>query len=95
LFFAFLDKPSADAVGYASYMRIEPAHRVIEVVSILFTPRLQRTIGATEAMYLMARHILKTWDIAATSGRATRSMRRRGVQHYAWVLHSRESFAST
>ncbi len=59
LFFSILDKPSGDAVGYASYMRIEPAHRVIEVGSILFTPRLQRTIGATEAMYLMARHVFE------------------------------------
>jgi len=59
LFFAILDKASGDAVGYASYMRIEPAHRVIEVGSILFTPRLQRTIGATESMYLMARHVFE------------------------------------
>jgi RimJ/RimL family protein N-acetyltransferase len=63
LFFAILDKSSGDAVwpavGYASYMRIEPAHRVIEVGSILFTPRLQRTVGATEAMYLMARHVFE------------------------------------
>jgi len=56
VFCAILDKLSGDAVGYTAYMRIEPAHRVIEVGSILFTPRLQRTIGATEAMYLMARH---------------------------------------
>jgi hypothetical protein len=40
-------------------MRIEPEHRVIEVGSILYTPRLQRTIGATEAMYLMARHVFE------------------------------------
>jgi len=40
-------------------MRIEPAHRVIEVGSILFTPRLQRTVGATETMYLMARHVFE------------------------------------
>jgi RimJ/RimL family protein N-acetyltransferase len=59
LAFAVVDKPSGDAVGYASYMRIEPAHRVIEVGSILFTPRLQQTIGATEAMYLMARHVFE------------------------------------
>lgn len=59
LFFAILDRSSRDAVGYAAYMRIEPAHRVIEVGSILFTPRLQRTIGATEAMYLMARHVFE------------------------------------
>lgn len=59
LFFAILDKSSGDAVGYAAYMRIEPTHRVIEVGSILFTPHLQRTIGATEAMYLMARHVFE------------------------------------
>lgn len=59
LFFAIVDKPSGDAVGYAAYMRIEPTHRVIEVGSILYTPRLQRTIGATEAMYLMARHVFE------------------------------------
>jgi hypothetical protein len=37
-------------------MRIEPAHRVIEVGNILYTPKLQRSLRATEAMYLMARH---------------------------------------
>ena len=59
LFFAMLEKSSGDAVGYAAFMRIEPAHRVIEVGSILFTPRLQRTVGATEAMYLMARYVFE------------------------------------
>src|ERR1700690_3152389 len=59
LFFAILEKASGEAVGYASYMRIKPAHRVIEVGSILFTPRLQRTAGATESMYLMARHVFE------------------------------------
>jgi RimJ/RimL family protein N-acetyltransferase len=59
LFFAILDNASASAMGYASYLRIEPAHRVIEVGNILFTPRLQRTVGATEAMYLMARHVFE------------------------------------
>jgi RimJ/RimL family protein N-acetyltransferase len=56
LYFAVLDNQSADAVGYASYLRIEPSHRVIEVGNILYTPRLQRTRGATEAMFLMAHH---------------------------------------
>jgi RimJ/RimL family protein N-acetyltransferase len=44
------------AAGYASYMRIEPAHGVVEVGNILLSPGLQRTTAATEAMYLMARH---------------------------------------
>jgi RimJ/RimL family protein N-acetyltransferase len=38
-------------------MRIEPAHGVIEVGNILLSPALQRTTAATEAMYLMARHV--------------------------------------
>jgi RimJ/RimL family protein N-acetyltransferase len=56
MFFAILDGASGKAVGYASYLRIEPVHRVIEVGSILYTPRMQQTTLATEAMYLMARH---------------------------------------
>ena len=56
LYFAVIDNQSAGAVGYASYLRIEPANRVIEVGNILYTPLLQRTRGATEAMFLMARH---------------------------------------
>ena len=45
------------AAGYASYMRMEPAHGVVEVGNILLTPSLQRTTAATEAMYLMAAHV--------------------------------------
>ena len=59
LFFAIVDSASGNALGYAAYMRIEPVHRVIEVGSILFTPRLQQTALATEAMYLMARHVFE------------------------------------
>jgi RimJ/RimL family protein N-acetyltransferase len=58
LFFAILpEEAEICAAGYASYMRIEPAHGVVEVGNILLSPRLQRTRAATEAMYLMARHI--------------------------------------
>lgn len=59
LFLTIIDNASGRAVGYASFMRIEPAHRCIEVGSILYTPALQRTPGATEAMYLMARHVFE------------------------------------
>ncbi|MEL6476454.1 MAG: GNAT family protein [Pseudomonadota bacterium] len=43
------------AVGTASYLRIAPAHGTIEVGYITFSPRLQRTAAATEAMALMMR----------------------------------------
>jgi RimJ/RimL family protein N-acetyltransferase len=46
-----------EAAGYASFMRIEPVHGVIEVGNILLTPTLQRTAAATEAMYMMASHV--------------------------------------
>jgi len=57
MFLAIIENASGRAVGHAAFMRIEPAHRVIEVGNILFSPALQRTAGATEAMYLMARHV--------------------------------------
>jgi RimJ/RimL family protein N-acetyltransferase len=55
LYFSIVDNASGDAIGYAAFMRIDPPNRVIEVGSILYTRRLQRTAGGTEAMYLMAR----------------------------------------
>jgi RimJ/RimL family protein N-acetyltransferase len=56
LFLAIIEPRSGRAVGYASFMRIEPGHRCVEVGGILFSPALQRTPAATEGMYLMARH---------------------------------------
>ncbi len=52
LFFAIVDRTTDRALGYASYMRIVPAHGVIEIGNIFFAPRLARTRAATEAMFL-------------------------------------------
>jgi RimJ/RimL family protein N-acetyltransferase len=57
LFWAVIDNATGTPVGQASYLRVEPAQRVIEVGNILFSPSLQHSTGATEAMYLMARHV--------------------------------------
>ena len=57
LFLAVIDNATNLPVGQASYLRIEPVHRSIEVGHIIFTPGLQKSAGATEAMYLMARHV--------------------------------------
>jgi RimJ/RimL family protein N-acetyltransferase len=54
--FSIIDKPSGRALGWATFMRIEPTHRVVEVGNVMFSPALQRTTGATEAIYLMASH---------------------------------------
>ncbi len=41
----------------ASYLRMVPEHGVIEIGHIWFSPGLQRTRQATEAIYLMSRHV--------------------------------------
>lgn len=55
VFFAVVARDSGEAVGVASYLRIAPAAGSIEVGHLHFSPRLQRTPAATEAMYLMMR----------------------------------------
>lgn len=57
LYFAIIDNSTGMAVGHASYLRIKPEHCCIEVGHILYVPRFQRTAGATEAMYLMAKYV--------------------------------------
>lgn len=53
LFFAIVDLASGKASGLASYLRIDPASGSIEVGHLAYSPRLQRTPAATEAMFLM------------------------------------------
>lgn len=56
LFFAIIDEFTGRAVGVASYLRFDPPNGVIEVGSLNFSPLLQKTPAATEAMYLMMDH---------------------------------------
>jgi RimJ/RimL family protein N-acetyltransferase len=43
--------------GMASYLRITPEHGAIEIGHIWFGATLKRTPAATEAIYLLARHV--------------------------------------
>jgi RimJ/RimL family protein N-acetyltransferase len=86
-FYAIVARASGRAVGYASYLRITPRDRVIEVGSILFTPALQRSRAATEAMYLMARHAFEglgyrryEWKCNACNAPSRRAAARFGFQ---------------
>ncbi|PID62506.1 MAG: GNAT family N-acetyltransferase [Gammaproteobacteria bacterium] len=56
LFYAIVDKQSDKAVGVAAYLRINPASGCIEVGHLTFSPLLQRTPLATEAMFLMMQY---------------------------------------
>ena len=60
LFFAVIDNASGSPVGYQTLMRIDAANRVIEIGNVLYTPAMQRTIGATEAQYLFAAYVFDT-----------------------------------
>lgn len=53
LFHAILDAQTAEPIGIASYLRIDPANGAIEVGHLHFGPTLQRKPAATEAMALM------------------------------------------
>jgi RimJ/RimL family protein N-acetyltransferase len=60
LFHAIIDLRTQKPVGSAAYMRIDPVHGVVEIGSLKFSPLMQRTPVATEAMYLMMRHAFET-----------------------------------
>ena len=85
---AIIDKASGEAVGHATYMRIEPAQRVVEVGNILYTPVLQRSVAGTEAMYLMARHAFEElgyrryeWKCNALNAPSRRAAERYGFTY--------------
>ncbi|MFB0826523.1 GNAT family N-acetyltransferase [Chromobacterium violaceum] len=54
-FYAIVDQADGAAIGLCSYLRISPEDGSIEVGFLNFSPRLQRSRQATEAMYLMMR----------------------------------------
>jgi RimJ/RimL family protein N-acetyltransferase len=71
--------------GIACYLRIFPEHGSIEIGSIWFSPALQRTPAATEAIYLLARHAFEElgnrrleWKCNALNERSRRAAERLG-----------------
>ena len=58
-FYAIYSKRFKSFCGLASYLRIKPAIGTIEVGWITYAPNLQRTVEATEAMYLMMKNVFE------------------------------------
>lgn len=56
-FYTIVDKASRSPMGVCTLMRIEPQNGTIEVGHIWYGPALQRTSGATEAMFLLFSHV--------------------------------------
>ncbi|WP_349371714.1 GNAT family protein [Salinarimonas sp.] len=59
IYHAVVDVGTGRAEGRVSFMRMDPRNGVVETGAILFGPRLARTRGATEAIYLQARHVFE------------------------------------
>jgi len=84
LFFAFVDKARAQAVGTGAYMRIDATNGVVEVGHLAFSPLMQRTPVATEAMYLMMRSAFELgyrryeWKCDALNAASRRAAERLG-----------------
>jgi RimJ/RimL family protein N-acetyltransferase len=86
-FYAIVDIASSRALGSASYLRWEPEHGSIEIGFIWFGPELQRTRGATEAIYLLSRHAFDDlgyrrleWKCNAVNERSRRAAVRFGFE---------------
>ena len=84
LFFTILNTHN-QPIGIASYLRINPVSGSIEVGHIHFSPALQRTPTATEAMYLMMRYAFELgyrryeWKCDALNNRSRRAALRLGL----------------
>jgi RimJ/RimL family protein N-acetyltransferase len=75
------------AVGVASYLRIAPEAGSIEVGHINFSPLVQRTPAATEAMYLMMKRAFELgyrryeWKCDALNAPSRRAAERLGLSY--------------
>ena len=84
LFFVFVDQGRGQPVGMGSYLRIDPPNGAIEVGHLAFSPLMQRTPLATEAMYLMMRNAFDLgyrryeWKCDALNARSRRAAERLG-----------------
>jgi RimJ/RimL family protein N-acetyltransferase len=87
LFHAVLDGATGRAIGVASYLRIDPPAGSIEVGHIAYSPRLQRTPAATEAMYLMMRNAFELgyrryeWKCDALNAASRTAAQRLGLSY--------------
>jgi RimJ/RimL family protein N-acetyltransferase len=59
VFWVIVDNNFSSPVGWLSLHRIDTHSRVVEIGNILYTAGLKRTKCATEAIYLMARHVFE------------------------------------
>ena len=75
------------ALGLCSYLRLDPDNGSIEIGNVLFSPQLQRTRLATEAMYLLMRAVFDggfrryEWKCNALNAPSQAAARRLGFSY--------------
>ena len=87
-FYAVVDQSSGRALGLLAYLRITPQEGCIEIGHIAFGAALQRTPGASEAVFLLARQAFDglgyrrlEWKCNARNARSRRAAERFGFVH--------------
>lgn len=59
LHFAVLDRVSGAPLGTLALLRQDPAHAVVEVGFVAFSPAMQRSVRSTEAHFLLMRYVFE------------------------------------
>ncbi len=86
-FHVIIDGATNKAVGVASYLRMVPNMGVIEVGHINFSPALQKTPAATEAMFLLMQRVFQLgyrryeWKCDALNEGSMRAAERLGFRY--------------
>lgn len=105
LFYAIVSRASGLPAGKAAFMRIKPEWGSIEIGGLVFSPNLQRTAAATEAVFLLAWHAFEKlrfrrieWRCDARNERSRRAAERLGFtfegvlrQHMVVKARSRDT----
>jgi RimJ/RimL family protein N-acetyltransferase len=86
-FYAIIDKSTQKAIGVAAYLRIDPKNGSIEVGHLNFSPLMQKTAIATEAMFLMMQRAFNLgyrryeWKCNALNKPSRRAAQRLGLSY--------------
>jgi RimJ/RimL family protein N-acetyltransferase len=96
LYFALVRRGEEQPLGIAAYLRITPPFGVVEIGHIWFARTLQRTTAASEAIYLLARHVFDDlgyrrleWKCNALNAASRRAAIRFGFA-YEGVFHNHQ-----
>ncbi len=94
MFFTIIDLISGRCTGLAAYLRIDPRSASVEVGHIHFSPSLQRTAAATEAMYLMMKRAFEAnyrryeWKCDALNAPSIAAAHRLGFAYEGTFRHA-------